>query len=213
MDKNPKCRTVDRLVNQSGNPTTWRPSVTIFANPRLIDIIASVAINAGSLALVTSKPLIRPQTAPQRRAIRIANGKGTLKLSFNQPITIIAKARMDPTERSIPPITMTRVMPTARIPRTVTWSRIFKALRTEKKTLVVKVKITHRRIRPRSGPWTPMTQLAQDAPFEVAMGAGASAMAFLVSLIAWDEVWGKAKRLRKALGGNRESSGNGIFTQ
>jgi hypothetical protein len=66
-------------------------------------------------------------------------------------------------------------------------------LRTEKKTLVVKEKITHRRIRPRSGPWTPMTQLAQDAPFEVATGADESTVAFFVSLIAWDQVWGKEK--------------------
>ena len=116
----------------------------------------------------------------------------------------------------MPPITMTRVMPTARIPRTVTCSRTFSALRTEKKTLVVRVKITHRRIRPRSGPWTPMTQLAQDALLDVAMGAGASAMAFFVSLIAWDQVWGKEKELgesAKALGGKGVIRGNRIFTQ
>ena len=58
-----------------------------------------------------------------------------------------------------------------------------------------------------------MTQLAQDAPFEVATGADESTVAFFVSLIAWDQVWGKGKKLSKALGGNRESSGNGIFTQ
>jgi hypothetical protein len=40
-----------------------------------------------------------------------------------------------------------------------------------------------------------MTQLAQDALLEVAIGAGASAMAFFVSLIAWDQVWGKETEL------------------
>jgi hypothetical protein len=84
----------------------------------------------------------------------------------------------------MPPITITRVMPTARIPRTVTWSRIFNALRTEKKTLVVKVKMTQSRIKPRRGPWTPTTQLAQEALLEVATGADASTMAFFVSVIS-----------------------------
>ncbi len=31
-------------------------------------------------------------------------------------------ARTEPTDRSMPPITITAVMPIARIPRTVTWS-------------------------------------------------------------------------------------------
>jgi len=39
-----------------------------------------------------------------------------------------------------------------------------------------------------------MTELAQDAPFEVATGADESTVAFFVSLIAWDQVWGKGKK-------------------
>ena len=39
--------------------------------------------------------------------------------TFRYPNTIIAKAKTDPTDKSIPPIKMTKVMPTAMIPKTV----------------------------------------------------------------------------------------------
>ena len=64
------------------------------------------------------------------------------------------KASTEPTDRSMPPMTMTRVMPMARMPSTVTWSRMLRALRTEKKYSEAKENTAISNARPISGPPT-----------------------------------------------------------
>ena len=49
----------------------------------------------------------------------MANDIGIPATLESQPMTIIDSARIDPTERSIPPMTITAVMPSAMIPSTV----------------------------------------------------------------------------------------------
>src|SRR6478672_11729735 len=74
------------------------------------------------------------------------------------------KARMDPTEKSMPPMTITAVIPIARIPKTVTWSKTFSRFRNERKALVAKENTTPSTTSPIKGPCTPMSLLAKAAP-------------------------------------------------
>ena len=61
-------------------------------------------------------------------AAMMLSHRGHPALWLVQPKTIIAKARTAPTDRSMPPATMTKVMPSARMPRMVTWSSTFRRL-------------------------------------------------------------------------------------
>ena len=59
-------------------------------------------------------PFTHPAASPTRRADKIATGNATPAWSASA-ITRPPSARMDPTERSIPPLMMTKVIPAATI--------------------------------------------------------------------------------------------------
>ena len=63
-------------------------------------------MNGGSLNLVTSTPLARPRTPPTTTPIRMAGTIGTPETS-SWAVTAPASPRMDPTDRSMPPVRMT----------------------------------------------------------------------------------------------------------
>ena len=126
----------------------------MFASPRQIDMVAKVAINAGKRACVTSKPDPKPHSAPIPSAATMAIGIGTPMVLDNQPIPIIDRASTEPTDKSMPPITITAVMPRAMMPSTVSWSSTFSRLRNEKKVSVASDNATHSTNRLSSGPWS-----------------------------------------------------------
>ena len=128
------------------------PPVTMFAPPRRMLIIASVAMNGGSFATVTRNPLTMPHSAPVAMPRKTDGTSGTPALCESQPSIIIEKASTEPTERSMPPMRITSVIPMATIPPTVTWSRMFSQLRTWRKYREAKENRAQRRISPMSGP-------------------------------------------------------------
>ncbi len=88
------------------------PSMKIMVRPRYTVIVIRVAINGWSRPLVTRRPLIRPNPVPITSARSMARPTGipfVIKLAQNA----VVKASTEPTERSIPPVSMTQVMPNA----------------------------------------------------------------------------------------------------
>ena len=73
-------------------------------------------------------------------------------------------ANTEPTERSIPPIRMTKVMPTAMTPRTVTWSITLSRFLTVRNVSVLRDRKRQRRMRPISGPVAPRMKFKALAP-------------------------------------------------
>jgi hypothetical protein len=71
------------------------------------------------------------------------------------------------------------------------------------------VKTTHKRIKPRSGPWTPTTQLVQEVVLGVAIEADVSTMAFLVSLIAREKRLEECPGKKKQIGGKEAGMNQG----
>ena len=90
----------------------------INATPLMIIIIPKVAIKGGrsknTVKLPFIKPIIVPTPIPAITAIII----GALKSLITVAVTTPLRAIIAPTERSIPPVMMTNVIPTAIIPIT-----------------------------------------------------------------------------------------------
>ena len=91
--------------------------------PRAAVIIASVMTNAGRRRTATRKPETTPQAAPMASVRPSATGRG-------KDCTRIAEqtapmAAMEPTERSIPRVRITKSIPIAMIPVPDIWRRRF----------------------------------------------------------------------------------------
>ena len=80
-------------------------------------------MKAGIFSAATAAPLINPHAAPTATQIRKPAAAGAPPVIASDPTTL-AIARMEPTERSIPPDTMTIVMPIAIIVITAVWRAI-----------------------------------------------------------------------------------------
>jgi hypothetical protein len=61
-----------------------------------------------------TKPLTQPQAAPVSMARGRAAGSGSFASTMASPRMDPEKAMTDPTDKSMPPVRMTKVMPTAR---------------------------------------------------------------------------------------------------
>ena len=77
-------------------------------------IVASVTINAGSLNWVMITPLKNPSSVPIKIPSKIATGMGMPLLTIKPTVSVPETATIAPTERSMPPKIITRVMPRAR---------------------------------------------------------------------------------------------------
>ena len=75
-------------------------------------------MNGGSLALAMRVPLMMPTRAPAANADRRPSGSGRPRVAETRPITTEAKVMAVPTDRSIPPVMITKVTPTASTPLT-----------------------------------------------------------------------------------------------
>jgi hypothetical protein len=91
--------------------------------------------------------LTKPHKIPARIANTIPTGKGSPKLVRQTPAITELKVITVPTDKSIPPLTIMKVMPSARIPLTAVISRIVTKLADVKKFGEAIVKIIKRRIR------------------------------------------------------------------
>ena len=102
-----------------------------------------VTMNGCSLKRVIKNPLNSPTAAPT------ASPRGTVSTGGTPPLrksatTIPPNPRVDPTERSIPPEAITKVIPRASIRVIVVLFRMFKMLYGVKKYGEATLKITHR---------------------------------------------------------------------
>src|ERR671912_29107 len=134
-------------IGLSGTP----PEITR-ASPRAALSMARVAINGGRLPKVISSPLIRPAEAPAPTPSARARGSGRLATAVAQPKTIPASPSTLPTERSMPPETITKVWPRAMMATTAIWVPTLKRLLKVRKYGERMVITTHRIMSPQSGP-------------------------------------------------------------
>src|SRR5215831_19204785 len=108
---------VPKSLNTFGNWNSVRASVTSSAAPRAIFSIPSVTIKEGTLQKLETKPFTKPQIMPTKThtatAAAIAAGTGSNSLLSTKPATIAHNAMTDPTDKSIPPIKITKVIPVA----------------------------------------------------------------------------------------------------
>ncbi len=95
--------------------------------PRAEANIASVAMNGTILPYAISTPLISPQAAPTTTAANTIAIQPMSSAIAWVPVVVAqtdASATIAPTDRSMPPPVMTKVMPTATTPRTAARRRI-----------------------------------------------------------------------------------------
>jgi hypothetical protein len=87
-------------------------SASPFARPLSPLIVPSVTMNGVILSVATSAPLSAPHRAPAAIPASAAT-RGPWPARAALAVTTVTSATTEPTERSMPPCTMTRVMPTA----------------------------------------------------------------------------------------------------
>src|SRR3954452_21165511 len=131
------------------------PSVIRSVRPRKSTIVASVMMNGWIFRTATPMPLTTPTAAPRAIAATAISGTGTPALT-RSAVTTAVSARMDPTDRSMPPVRMTKVIPIAITPTIDAWRETFRTLRTWKNSGATIAVTTRRAARMSSGrPWTP----------------------------------------------------------
>ena len=75
-------------------------------------------MNGGSLAFAMRLPLTMPTRAPAASAASSPSGSGRPRVTETRPATTEQKVMAVPTDRSMPPVMITRVTPTASTPLT-----------------------------------------------------------------------------------------------
>src|SRR5918998_460368 len=121
-------------------------------NPRAALSIARVAMKDGSLPRVMSRPFARPARAPDPIPSASATGSGSPATTVAHPKTIPESPRTLPTERSIPPETITNVWPSARMAITAIWIPTLERLLNVRKKGERMVITMQRMSKPPSGP-------------------------------------------------------------
>ena len=87
--------------------------VTRYAPPRAISSMPSVTMNEGIPHPTVTRPLAAPATQPDTEASGTAATSGQPHAVSALPSTALLSASTEPTERSIPPMTSTNVIPIA----------------------------------------------------------------------------------------------------
>jgi len=123
----------------SGRPWMVLASVITSTTPRAIPSIPNVAMKGGSLNRVTSWPLMMPRTAPTAIPMSMASGMGKPPTS-NWAVMAPDRARIEPTDRSIPPVRITKSWPIARMPKIETWRARLARLLPVRKSLLTSVR-------------------------------------------------------------------------
>ena len=97
---------------------TFFPPEIHFARPRAKTIMARVTMNGCILNRAIKPPEAAPKTAPAPRHARMARPGGHPNWRENSENSTADNPSRLPTDRSIPAVMMTRVIPQARIPKT-----------------------------------------------------------------------------------------------
>jgi len=74
-----------------------------------------VTTNGGIEVVAMMTPLTSPTATPDSSASTTARAMFRCRLTIVSPVTMLVRATVDPTDRSMPPARMTKVMPTAMI--------------------------------------------------------------------------------------------------
>ena len=109
-----KISPVAKNRNDGENPEMGLPFEYNRAAPRATLIIPRVEIKGGSLPNVIKRPFTKPQPSPTANPLIMAIGMGS-PVCKTLASTTPEKAKIDPTERSIPAVMITKVIPTAMI--------------------------------------------------------------------------------------------------
>ena len=116
MYQPPTWRRVDCSHRMAGSSTLIDERLTTNAKPRARNIPASEAMNGCTSKNCTSTAISSPIPAPLRIITGMTTPVGTPSLSSRAHMMPV-NARTDPTDRSMPPVRITKVMPTARMSR------------------------------------------------------------------------------------------------
>ena len=120
------------------------PPVMTSARPRAIPRVPSVTMSGGTFARATRNPLSSPQASPQPMATRapmMAEPQPwpppmlAITLSATTPL----KTSTLPIDRSMPPVMITKVIPTARTARMAVFCTIPRMLNTVRKALGLRI--------------------------------------------------------------------------
>ena len=84
----------------------------IIVNPLNTVIVINVAMNGCKRPFVTNTPLIIPNTTPNTNATIIAIATG-VPLAIKLAHIAVVRANTEPTDKSIPPVKITQVIPKA----------------------------------------------------------------------------------------------------
>src|SRR5699024_8728326 len=120
------------------------PSEMTKVAPRAMDIMASVAIKEGILPKAVAIPQMAPANRPVSRPAISVSQPGILTSVKKDAETIAPSAATEPTERSMPAVMMTKVMPNAKIATVAAWMPILRKLLTVKKCGVAINNATHK---------------------------------------------------------------------
>ena len=88
--------------------------------------VPSVRMNAGSFQRATRRPLAKPTARPMSSTTATASGMFSAFPAMSVAASTEANEMTAPTERSTPPVIITRVTPTAAMPTTLAWRSTLK---------------------------------------------------------------------------------------
>ena len=114
----PKTEPLPINLNASFFTGIGAPFVYTRTHPLNNVIVPKVAINGGMPHCATKNPFARPQIAPMNNATSSASTMLSVVLKIPAPIAP-ANPTIEPTDRSIPPVKITNVIPQPTIPATV----------------------------------------------------------------------------------------------
>jgi len=112
---------VSRSLSHVVGATTIVSPASPFARPRRPPHIPSVTMNGGSRRPVTSPPIRPPQARPPATVATTAAAGDQPRARSDASVTV-ASAICAPTERSMPPLAITRVIPSAAVATTAVCS-------------------------------------------------------------------------------------------
>ena len=100
----------------------------MYARPRIETIMPSVAMNGGTSSFEMNRPFTMPNAAPSTHISSAASTGFIVYFVISSAAPTPAKPATEPQDRSMPPVSMMNVMPTAMMPTMDTWRRTLKML-------------------------------------------------------------------------------------
>src|SRR5262245_15747678 len=181
------------------------PPVMTCASPSATDSVPSVTISAGTLATATSTPLTTPHTMPLTIAATSPTTATPIPLP---PITSISFAattdentNTEPTDRSMPEVMITNVIPTPRTAQTATFCEMSEKLPVDRKRSPA-ITAKNRQITIRTpriqNAWSPTTRFSSDWAPSNSSALSATAACWLATVLMRDPPSLLARHSRRA---------------